>query len=865
MQTKLLFLLLFTLPTVVIGAKPTVPISPVQGAEYYGHHPEFSWTAGETSAEVRIQIAEDEVFREVIIEDVIPAVLHRFVYAEGLEPGEYWWRLSDRERVGREWGDWTNARSFKVLDLPTEVIPLGSDFAHINKTVNKAGNGMRILFETGTYVVRPEDVGDGINYFIRLEDRNNIVIDGNGSTIVFDGRITHCGFSWLGGLQGCQDITIRNFKIVRNYPLALPLEIVDVDMKTGSFTCRRVSDRYPLPGGDAFQYKAVDGWILDKDSLKIKFGTPLTMFVEPDRSGPVGEGKWLYTLAPDRLRYIANLQPGDIFLKDEKYGAGAREFYAVRTRNFTLDNVDTSNTSINMTTFEKCERINILNCDFRRDTYIGLISDGMHFKDLRGGAWIENNTIEYNGDDGIAIHPSKRGLQRIDGSTIRVSDLDDVRVGDSLHFFARSNFHFVGEATITGIQSRNGQHVVSLSDPVVSEAVTQYINYNLAAPQTMIRGNVLEGVRGDGLHLTLNGGVIENNRFTDIGERTMTLTPTPGGGSYSRDLVIRNNLMNRVYRSDPNGTFGAFLMVNNGNNGRPLHRNIKYTGNTGLGYQHCAVQIEEARDVTVAGNYFSSAPYNDLSDQEQPILLVNEVENVFLRDNVFRDMRPREATSRITNAPDWDSNNPGLAEQFRILPWALEGIGQEKEDAQIVFGHTMPGRSLTRVHFAAKGHLRPGQLTDRCSFANVPMSGDSFQQIELQQFFQKEETEEPPSAGLMIRESKDPGAAMVFIGAEKTRDGYAVYQLSRESTGVASRLDARQLLSDLPVHLRLERKGDVIQGSFSADGKSWTLLSGTPLSLSPSTLVGLAGASGSTETLLYLQAEELTCSDRDFF
>lgn len=856
-------------PTIDTGAEPAaaVPVSPEPGIVIHAYNPEFSWRSTESVADVRIQVSSVENFESVLLEDTLPSVLERFVPSESIAPGKYWWRISARGHGTDKWNDWLGGSGFQIEHLPTTLIPIGSGYDQIRKTITKAGDNVRILFERGTYVIRPEDIGTKVNYFIRLEDRNNIVIDGNGSTIVFDGRITHCGFSWVGGLKGSENITIRNFKIVRNYPLALPLEIIDVDFDTASFTCRRVSDRYPLPEEDDFQYRSDSGWILDKDSMKIKFGTPLTIFIEPNAGGPVGEGMWRYVLAQNRVPYIANLQPGDIFLKDEKYGAGAREFYAVRTRNFTLDNVDSSSTSINMTTFEKCDRINILNCDFLRDTYIGLISDGMHFKDLRGGAWIENNTIEYNGDDGIAIHPAKRSLRRIDDSTIKVSALDDLRVGDHLHFFAGSNFNFSGEATIANINAQNRDFIVSLTEPVVSEAVTQYINYNLAAPQTMIRGNVLEGVRGDGLHITLNGGVIEENRFVDIGERTMTLTPTEGGGSYSSDLVIRKNLMKSVSRSDRQGTFGAFLMLNNGNNGRPLHRNIQFLDNTCLGYQHCALQIEEAKTITVAGNYFSSAPYNDLADSEQPILLVNQVEDVLLRDNIFRDLRPRDGTeiTSISNAPDWALNNPDLSDQFQIVPWSFDGIGQDNEGAQIMFGTQSPGRSLTRVHFAAKGNLSSGQTADQCSFVNVPMEGDIVLQIKLEQLFQKVTADVAASAGLMIRESEDAMARMIFIGIEKTANGYAVCQISRDADGKRSRLDGRHDLAALPVELRLERDGDSLRGSFSIDGGSWTTLSRVDLPLSQSTLAGMAGASGSESSLLYVKADELICSEKKFF
>lgn len=843
------------------GSDALFMLSPKNEATLYEYNPELSWIKGAAAESVRIQIASDSSFSNVINDDEIYSYVNRFVPAADLAPGDYWWRAVTKNVITETWGNWSSARKFTIVDNPVVSVSTSDSFSRIRTIIANAGDNVRIVFESGSYTFSINDVGT-IDYFIKLTNRSNVVIDGNNSDIIFDGKITSCGFSLIDGNSGSRDITIKNFNIYRNYPMALPLEIVSVDTGAGSFICERVNASYPLPSEDTFQYVADSGWVLDKNTDKIKFGTPLTLFVDTTKGGLHNMTQWKYFLTSGAANYISNLQPGDIFLKDEKYGIGRFEFRAVRASNLTFYNVNSYSTSINMNfSAEKCELIKVINCDFLKDEFIGLVSDGIHLKDVRGGAWIENNTLEYNGDDGFAIHPKIRAGQfsQIDDSTVEVGASDDVQVGDRLHFFENfSGFQYVTESTVVSVTQTGQGSRLNLADAVVTTNVTSYCNYSLAGPETMIRGNVLDGSRGDGFHLTLNGAIIENNILTDIGERAMTFTPTAGGGSYSQQVMVRNNTFNNMTRSDPMGTFGAFLVMNNGTVQRTLHNNISFVNNWCFGYQDCAVQIGEARDIKVKGNVFSSCEYHDYTQLDKDIVLLEETDNIYIQDNVFKEHRNRSANDYVDliNANGWVGDNPNFNDQFEVNYWLLSKINHTETGSIFLRGTSQPSRSLTTVRLTGSGQMNGNATTDTCTFSHIDLQGDAYLSMTILDFSEPTSTQFA-KGGLMLRETDDADSKMVMFGVREYNGAYSLQHLSRSSVGGGLTANKTQSLTGFPVYVALERDGNSIVSSYSYDELSWTIFHSSTISMSNVTLGGVAVTSQAPRELATLLGDEL--------
>ncbi len=117
-----------------------------------------------------------------------------------------------------------------------------------------------------------------------------------------------------------------------------------------------------------------------------------------------------------------------------------------------------------------------------------------------------------------------------------------------------------------------------------------------------------------------------------------------------------------------------------------------------------------------------------------------------------------------------------------------------------------------------------------------------------------EETDSYAKAGLMVRDSRDAGAANVMIRRRPSSTGVQ-WRASAGGTTDSTTSSEGQSESEVPggttdhAWQRLVRSGDVIRAYSSPDGVEWTLLADLSLSLSDDVYVGLAVTSHAEGTL----------------
>jgi hypothetical protein len=100
-------------------------------------------------------------------------------------------------------------------------------------------------------------------------------------------------------------------------------------------------------------------------------------------------------------------------------------------------------------------------------------------------------------------------------------------------------------------------------------------------------------------------------------------------------------------------------------------------------------------------------------------------------------------------------------------------------------------------------------------------------------------------AGVMIRESLDPGAAHGFMLVSSGR-GTAFQR--RIAPGEESHHTSSDLVG-APRWVKIARFGNVVSASISADGVTWSLVGQDTFALGPSVLVGLAVSSHDASVL----------------
>lgn len=835
---------------------------PLDNAELNEYNPELSWLPDPAFDRTQVQVAADVAFNSIVNNREMHSFVNRFVPLDSLSTGNYWWRTRSRDKLTQTWGAWETARKFTVADNPTVNINLSDSYATIQNKINNSPNRTRVVFEPGTYTFNYSNAGADI-YFMELQNKSNLVIEGNGAEIVFDSSIGNLGFFRA---RDSSDVTLRNLTLRRDKKLGLPMRITEVNTVEDSFVVERLDASYPLPSEDSTQYDTGSAWTIDPASNKIKFGTTLSLLFDETQSGPHGAEGWKYFLSS--RKYVAdNLSPGDVILSGQKYG-NRKEIDLQDSSNITIYNFDTQSTG---PTFHmlagRTEGVKVLKSDWVRDGLHGPVSDGMHFKDARTGPWIEGNRIQSNGDDVIAIKPANRSFTRVDDSTIEVNIIYPVEVGDVLQFFTGSAFNLTAEATVTDVNYLGNEKLITLDSGVVAPTITSYSNYALAAPGTMVSGNLFEDNRGDGFNIGVNGAIFENNVLRDLGERVFLIHPTEGGGAQSRDVLITGNEFQNTKRFDDLSAtpLGGFVSINGQVNKRA--QNIIIEENVAYGYPNTVISIEDADGVYVRNNTFSSGEYYDNAHIPADIVRITATENVFFDNNQFLEFRDRPASEQLelTGATGWAADNPNFSSQFSTKLWSTDLIGHSESGSSLSLGDPIPHRSLTALSLTGSGTMAGGVGSDSMTFANVAEEGDIGIKMKVLDLMEPASTNFA-RGGVMIRESADANSAFVMTSVRELGGQWFMQTIFRDATGGPLTAAETSAAIDFPIHIGLARNGNTFSSYYSEDGQEWDLFDSLILDMSSSTLAGVGLTSQGAGLLSTLLGDELLVdTELDFF
>lgn len=836
-------------------------------ATVYERNPKIEWGAEAGLDYYNIQLSTISDFSTIAFNDTISTIVSGFVPLDQLNYTDYYWRIRGRNKTSKSWGVWRSTRTLTVSENTVIQVNLTDNFATIRLKVNNCSSNQKIVFEQGTYSFDAADVG-ATDYMLKINSKNNVEVDGNGSTIVFESDVSNIG---LLSADRSTNITLRNLKVQRDKKLHLPLKILSVNTSEKSFICERVNSNYPLPADDDTQYDMSinTGWVLDGETLKPKHGTLLSVLIDPNNSGVYQTTQWKYYLDPaatDRHYVINNLAAGDIFLSGQKYGNN-KEVSLTNCYNVTIYDYDAINTGNTFNFYAyKCGDVKVLKCDFPRDVYQGPVSDGMHFKDHRRGVWIEANTIEYNGDDAIAIRPANHAVTYINSSSFTVSQYDDIEVGDRLHFVNGSAFSYLYEANVASITDNGSTQTITLDAAVLTTSGTNYNNYSLAAPGSMIRGNSLKGNRGDAFHICMDGAVFENNTVNDLGERVFTITPSEGGGTYSGNLLIRNNKFVNCKRwNDVDDADGTFMSIKFGSSSLKKHHNITFENNKCFGFPNTALSIENTDGVYIKNNLFSSGENIDTNiDQACDVILVDNTANVFFEGNKFIDFRNRSAAdnSTITNSSDFTTNNPNFDNQFISKTWSVDEINHTNAG---IFnrGKAIPSRSLSYFSLVGEGEIDGNYITDKLTYANVPVEDNCLLKMKMDTLIVPSTTNFA-RAGLMMRESTATGAKYAMMSVREYNGNFYMQYISRSADNTKLSVGATSGIITFPIYIKLVREGNNFASYYSSDDIIWTEIYSHSLSLNSSLIAGVAITSQASGVTSTVRGDELLIDDNDF-
>jgi phosphatidylserine/phosphatidylglycerophosphate/cardiolipin synthase-like enzyme/regulation of enolase protein 1 (concanavalin A-like superfamily) len=160
-------------------------------------------------------------------------------------------------------------------------------------------------------------------------------------------------------------------------------------------------------------------------------------------------------------------------------------------------------------------------------------------------------------------------------------------------------------------------------------------------------------------------------------------------------------------------------------------------------------------------------------------------------------------------------------------------------------------RDIGAVPIAGSTTYSSGTFTVKASGADIWGTADAFQYVYqplssdgsiVARVASVTAANQWSKAGVMIRETLDPGSAHAFMLVSSSK-GVALQW--RPSTGGTS-LSAAGTLSTPPRWVRLDRSGDSFTGFESADGVNWTVVTTTNIPMAQNVFVGLAATSHTT-------------------
>lgn len=633
------------------AAAPSILLEPADGAGMPFGVPHLRWSPagaaapGDLGSQV-VQIAADDGFGRVVDEDVIAAVVARYVPDRELAPGRYWWRVATLDGRG-ERGDWSVVRTFTVRP-PERVVEVaaGASFAEIRRALGDAAAGgpAMLRFAAGAYRLDP----GAAEAFIELDGARDLVVDGGGATFTFTGFVTFVR------LRHCERVMVRNCTFDFD-PLPYTAgRVLAVDRAGGTLEVE-IAPGHPLPESNPAFERDKKGMIVDPAGPFVKRGVDLVV----EHAGWRALGGRRYRFAAARPRQAAQLAPGDVYVLDPRIRTGFDVDACNEVTFYQLDARAVANEAFNS---HYANRHHILHCGIRLlpGRFIAANNGGHNHHNARIGPWIEGCTWENTGDDICHVNCLVLGVaEQLAADRVRLplnnpfdrtgrSVALDVRQGDLLQFYHRAAGRVLAERRVTAVAVEAASLAVVLDGPVDGvvagrpmtrgsgpggvhreEDITQVFNLSRACNQFVFRHNVVRNGRRVGVLAKGVGGLIEHNCFEGLGGGAVEFWNAPFEGPGAESYVVRSNRISGCGRlAREHAAIWATAFRSGADH---LHRRLTIIDNTIEGFAGPAMLLRDVRGGVVHGNRISLPPGAPESIVTRNVLAVEISGNVVRR------------------------------------------------------------------------------------------------------------------------------------------------------------------------------------------------------------------------------------------
>ena len=583
-------------------------------------HPNIMWNFEKAFESYRIEIATDVEFQNVIDRDVIDNV-SRYVPAEPLNPGTYYWQAG-------------NCAGSFVIDAPRWdiVIPAGSGMTEIRSALAAAKTNVStcIRFEPGEYHLHPgfEDT------VFEVHKTTNLIVDGGGAKFMIH------DIARLAEIKFSKHITFRNFSVDYACPVYTAAKVESV-LADGTM------DLSLWPGCVAPEtvpqfMEEKRGLFSDPEFPRMAENVPLLVYMK-EQWQPLGEGR--YRLQAKRPGDVKNVRPGLVYVCAPRYKPQGIELY--HSEDITFSDVTTyylPGIGV-VTSFAEDLKLIRLKLLRRNDRLLGIQNGGTNIHNARIGPWIEGCRFENTGDDNNHISSLiLTPVEQPQPNTVVISSQQpgvrglppemDIQPGDTLAFFKRLEASLLAEATVASATLSGNMATIVLDQDIPQImcgsgkgnpplTVTQIYNLSRSCGNFVFRNNAFVRGRRTGILAKSGPGLIENNRFEELGGGGVEIFNAPYEGLYGHDILIKNNIFKRGGLVDKGKSMRApaiwIEMFHWNVVADPLHRNIRIVDNDISDYPAYAMELCDVTGLFVKDNFIKTVGSDD------PIRL----ENVF--------------------------------------------------------------------------------------------------------------------------------------------------------------------------------------------------------------------------------------------
>lgn len=551
------------------------------------------------------------------------------------------------------------ARSSKKISFTTQINEDATPYVLDKVLGAKSGSISEIVFEKGIYHFYPDR---GYEDFVNISnhddvlvstafplfDLDHVVIDGQGSTFIFHGRMV----PFL--IQNCSDLKIKNLSIdwhetfhsegkvvaknelegtfdleisptypyeIRNDQLYFIKEYYehtigqsilydptrkaiafDTESYTGITVFEKVTSRYALDKIN-YKYKAdVNAPPLNylgrQNSIKVEELKPGLVRVHNHRKKLPPVGMILVCKGEKSKNRIAPAisvkESKDLLLKEVTvHHAGGMGLIVENSENFTLD------------AFKVIPS---------KDRMVSATADATHFVGCRGNIVLQNCVFTNQLDDGLNVHGTYQEVVKILDERrlgVRVGHFQQQgfvlgRPGDTIGVVRLEDSFFPFDSIqLKGVRPINGRYqILTFTKDIPSSIRPGDLLENLDAyPEILIENNYIGKNRARGLLLsTPKKTIVRNNEFHT--EMEAILMPVESGFWYesgrAANVEIYNNIFQDCVHSGQNR--GVIRLMTDDNNGNIAFQNIDINNNRFNHFDNLILEVNNTSNLSFRNN-----------------------------------------------------------------------------------------------------------------------------------------------------------------------------------------------------------------------------------------------------------------------